>query len=468
MGGGETTFQKVLNAITHTLPASPKGASHYECIVVGKGLGATFTHRLAHRTHGHNTLCAVNRGGDVAMHVNRFLFEQGRVGRTDYYVNSKLGTNLSAAGSEGFGVKQFLPSENAIILENDRRIEYDNLVVATGQTTQFHTIPGIYDAWKDQLCPVYSTIDHPEWPATTVKHFRHTGNYNHGDAYFYIPPGNFRGEATAYNFLATASQWDWFKSIGKMSPTATYNVVVGGDRFVQHCDLTNEFFTKECEKRGIHVHWNTKMTNVDQNNMTLTVQDAEGNVSTKDFNNLYFINNAEPSPLLKEAGLAAGNGFLDVDQHTLRHNHYPNIFGLGDVNNLPTTKTWYGGVQQLHVVGNNVFRNIKGLPLNAKYNGEAKAPIYLDRNKLTWFSHDYNGPVSGSLGMTTWPLSQARYYFWQKALATKNVPAVYKGKSNGPPRYKLGEPKWPEVKADIANESKDAGYKVVKEGEAAT
>jgi len=125
-GGGKTGFQKALDVITHTLPASPRGASHYECIVVGKGLGATFTHRLAHKTHGHNTLCAVTNGGDVTMNVNRFLYEQGRVKRTDFFVNSKLGVNLSAAGSDAFGVKQYLPDENAIVLENDRRIEYDH------------------------------------------------------------------------------------------------------------------------------------------------------------------------------------------------------------------------------------------------------------------------------------------------------------------------------------------------------
>jgi len=41
------------------------------------------------------------------------------------------------------------------------------------------------------------------------------------------------------------------------------------------------------------------------------------------------------------AGLTTANGLLDVDIKTLRHNKYKNIFGLGDVNDLPTTKaTW--------------------------------------------------------------------------------------------------------------------------------
>ena len=34
-----------------------------------------------------------------------------------------------------------------------------------------------------------------------------------------------------------------------------------------------------------------------------------------------------------------GTGYLDVDKYTLQHVKYPNVFGLGDCVNLPTSKT---------------------------------------------------------------------------------------------------------------------------------
>ena len=37
-----------------------------------------------------------------------------------------------AASSDGQGVAQYLPNENAVILKNGRRVEYDQLVIATG------------------------------------------------------------------------------------------------------------------------------------------------------------------------------------------------------------------------------------------------------------------------------------------------------------------------------------------------
>lgn len=69
---------------------------------------------------------------------------------------------------------------------------------------------------------------------------------------------------------------------------------------------------------------------------------------------------AKPHENLVEAGLGAEDGFLNVDHQTLQHKKYSNIFGIGDVNSLPTTKTFFGGFQQVHVVRNNLEMKLKG------------------------------------------------------------------------------------------------------------
>jgi len=58
--------------------------------------------------------------------------------------------------------------------------------------------------------------------------------------------------------------------------------------------------------------------------------------------------------LLADAGLADSTGYLDVNPETLQHIKYDNIFGIGDVNNVPTTKSFYGGLAQVAVVRHNV------------------------------------------------------------------------------------------------------------------
>lgn len=60
---------------------------------------------------------------------------------------------------------------------------------------------------------------------------------------------------------------------------------------------------------------------------------------------MYVIPPCKPHESLVESGLVTkeSNFLLDVDHKTLRHNKYKNIFGLGDINNLPTTKSFWAG-----------------------------------------------------------------------------------------------------------------------------
>lgn len=43
--------------------------------------------------------------------------------------------------------------------------------------------------------------------------------------------------------------------------------------------------------------------------------------------------------ILKTSPVADAAGWLDVDRETLQHKKYPNVFGIGDCTNLPTSKT---------------------------------------------------------------------------------------------------------------------------------
>ena len=47
---------------------------------------------------------------------------------------------------------------------------------------------------------------------------------------------------------------------------------------------------------------------------------------------------------LSQAGLADSTGLLNVNPRNLQHVKYDNVFGLGDVTNVPTTKTFFGGL----------------------------------------------------------------------------------------------------------------------------
>ncbi len=136
---------------------------------------------------------------------------------------------------------------------------------------------------------------------------------------------------------------------------------------------------------------------------------------------------------LTESGLADHTGYLNVNPQTLQHKKYDNVFGVGDVLNVPTTKTFYAGVSQVAVVRNNIERKINGLSLNAKYDGFSEAPLFLSNNKVTWASHLYNG-VTSSLDTSSF-MGSVRNFTYTK-FGKSDISNILKKSTWGPPYYK--------------------------------
>jgi hypothetical protein len=137
---------------------------------------------------------------------------------------------------------------------------------------------------------------------------------------------------------------------------------------------------------------------------------------------------------LSQAGLADSTGLLNVNPKNLQHVKYDNIFGLGDVTNVPTTKTFFGGLSQVHVLRNNLEKKLKGLELNATYNGHAEAALYLGQDKLTWVSHLYDG-VEESFDTSS--LTASLRFKLHAKFGKSSVAEIIKFKNWGPPYYKF-------------------------------
>ena len=99
--------------------------------------------------------------------------------------------------------------------------------------------------------------------------------------------------------------------------------------------------------------------------------------------------------------------------------------------NVPTTKTFFGGLSQVAVVRHNVERKLNGLSLNAKYDGYAKAALYTGPGAIANVEHKYGGEE----------VSFATDGFSSKLRATLHskhgVENILKFKNWGPPYYKL-------------------------------
>ncbi len=95
------------------------------------------------------------------------------------------------------------------------------------------------------------------------------------------------------------------------------------------------------------------------------------------------------SPLGWRKGSA--KGWLEVDQYTLQHRRYENVFGIGDVCGIPICRTGGSARHQAPVVVGNLVSTLEGKPLKGKFDGYTVCPIKTEYGKIILAEFNYEG-----------------------------------------------------------------------------
>lgn len=103
-----------------------------------------------------------------------------------------------------------------------------------------------------------------------------------------------------------------------------------------------------------------------------------------------------------------GKGWLEVDQVTLQHRRYPNVFGIGDICGIPLGKT--GGSARHHgpIVVGNLVAQVEGKALEEKFDGYTVCPLKVEYGEIILAEFNYDGPAP------SFPLAveKPRYIWW--------------------------------------------------------
>ena len=97
---------------------------------------------------------------------------------------------------------------------------------------------------------------------------------------------------------------------------------------------------------------------------------------------------------IRVSPLADSAGWVDVDQQTLRHKQYPNVYGLGDVTSTPNAKTAAAARKQAPVVAENLLADLAGRDLPASYDGYGSCPLTVERGKIVLAEFTYGGKLA--------------------------------------------------------------------------
>jgi sulfide:quinone oxidoreductase len=107
------------------------------------------------------------------------------------------------------------------------------------------------------------------------------------------------------------------------------------------------------KRYNAHLHFNSKLVAIDgpAKRAWFEEKDASGNAVQieKRFDFIHVTPPQTAPDFVKQSPLANAEGWVDVNQLTLQHNRYPNIFSLGDASSSPNAKTAAAARKQIVV-----------------------------------------------------------------------------------------------------------------------
>lgn len=160
----------------------------------------------------------------------------------------------------------------------------------------------------------------------------------------------------------------------------------------------------------------------------------------RDFDFLHAVPKMGPHGFVRDSPLANEAGFVDVDQATLRHVKYGNVWSAGDAAALQTSKTAAAITAQAPVLVSNVLSALENKPLTAAYDGYTSCPLLTEYGKVMLAEFTYGGKPQETFGTFVDQATPRRAFYHLKK---DFFPWVYfksmvKGTWGGPKGWRFG------------------------------
>lgn len=323
-------------------------------------------------------------------------------------------------------VNSFNPEDNSVTTSNGDTISYDYMVISIGLQYNYDQIIGFKEALdsKDSgVCTNYS-------PQYVEKTYQILKNFNGGNAIFTFPNTPIKCAGAPQKIMYITE--DYLRRKGKrdqanvMYKTST-PTIFGIKKYAQKLQQI-------CNTRNISVHTRQNLIQIHptQKKATFEFLDEPNKTTSIEYSMLHVTPPMNSPDVLRKSNLSNSDGYLDVDQYTLRHNVYGNIFGIGDCTSCPTSKTGAAVAAQSNVVLKNLINVINGKNIKEKYDGYTSCPLVTGYSKCILAEFDYNLKP-----LETFPINQGNELRSMFVMKKHILPFIYwnamlKGNWSGP------------------------------------
>jgi sulfide:quinone oxidoreductase len=286
-------------------------------------------------------------------------------------------------------IAEFQPDSNKVVTDNGDSISYDYLIISTGIELRYDLIEGMDNKLigKDGIASIYYS---PEAGIASYKQAHDfIENPGRGNAVFTRPQGAMK--CAGAPMKATNLVEYFANEAGKRSQIA-FDYYTSEDKLFAVKSF-DEKLQEIWKKREITPNYLHTLRAIDTAKKEATFLLADGSDKKVDWDFIHIVPPMTPPAIISQSVLADTDkfkGYLEVDEYTMQHKRYGNIFGLGDCVGTPIGKTAASVKSQLPVVTSNICDLINNVTPSAKWDGYTSCPMILDVGHAMLWEFNYS------------------------------------------------------------------------------
>lgn len=406
--------EKLFEMARQTVP-EPAATKTYDVVIVGGGSAgiATASSLLKRRR---DLSIAVIEPSEVHYYqpgwtmVGAGVFSAEFTRRTEQSVMPR-GVEWIRQAASGFA-----PDENRVLLADGSSAIYRVLVACPGIKLDWDAIPGLAETLGQNGVTSNYRYDLAPYTNRLVKDLKG------GRALFTQPPMPIKcAGAPQKSMYLSCSKWEKSGVLANIDVQFhTAGAVLFG--VAAYVPALMEYV----ERYNAHLNLESKLVAIDGPAKVATFEQKRGDTVTRveeAFDMIHVVPPQVAPDFVRSSPLAAASGFIEVDEATLRHVRYPNVFALGDACSASNAKTMAAARKQAPVVAVNALAALEGKPPVADYDGYGSCPLTVESGKIVLAEFGYGGKLLPSF--PNWLIDGTRPSRLSWLLKDTILPPVY-------------------------------------------
>ncbi|WP_036255484.1 NAD(P)/FAD-dependent oxidoreductase [Methylocapsa acidiphila] len=283
-------------------------------------------------------------------------------------------------------VAGFAPESDEVILSNGERVAYRALIAAPGIKLDWAAVEGLPETLGKNGVTSNYRFDLAPYTWRLVQEFRG------GRALFTQPPLPIKCAGAPQKALYLSCD-HWLRN-GVLANAKVEFHNAGGLLFgvKEYVPALMEYI----KKYGVDLNFGSRLVKIDGAAKTAWFEVTKGDVKeivARGFDMIHICPPQCAPDVVRSSALADAAGWIDVDQTTLQHKRFPNVFGLGDAASTPNAKTAAAARKQAPIAAENVLCFLAGNAAHASYDGYGSCPLTVERGKIVFAEFGYGGKL---------------------------------------------------------------------------